>query len=295
MPNCYFFVISSLNHPVYRTLQKKRRALFQKYGLSYSVLINDDNMPRHSTYPPLLEDEVLFPRGGYNPSMTLKFLYAVKLFFRSFASWEQVPDYIVRINATVYIYFPELLRYMENLPTEKVLAGAVIHGKTKFVNGMIMIFSKDVLRNILADPAIFQEKLLQDYDDVVLSLLARPYCLFHDIMPHFVYGNTSENSSPQGVYDLEKVKPNEKDKWIFRIRHEGSQRHADITNWDLLLTYFDQVPENSDLFGDSPLVELPTPRKQESSSIGKWTLFGVLMVVFFLLLFLGIYFLITAS
>lgn len=243
-------MISSLNHPVYRTIQKKRRALFEKYGVPYSVLINTDNTARNTTYPPLLEDEILFPIGGYNPSMTLKFLYAVKLFFRSFPRWEDVPDHIVRINATVYLYFPDLKRYMESLPREKVLAGPVIHGKNTFVNGMLMIFSKDVLRDMLKDPGMFDQKLLGDYDDVALSQLAKPYCEFHDMMPHFVYGNTHENSSPKGVYDLEKIKPLDNEKWAFRIRHDESRRNADIENWDTLLVFFDDIPENSELFGD---------------------------------------------
>ena len=247
---CYFFVISSLNHPVYRTIQKKRRALFEKYGVPYSVLINTDNTARNTTYPPLLEDEILFPIGGYNPSMALKFLYAVKLYFRTFPRWEDVPDHIVRINATVYLHFPDLKRYMETLPREKVLAGPVVHGKKKFVNGMLMIFSKDVLRDMLKDPGMFDQKLLGDYDDVALSQLAKPYCEFYDMMPHFVYGNTHENSSSEGVYELESIKPLENKKWAFRIRHDHSGRKADVENWDKLLAFFDDVPENSELFGD---------------------------------------------
>ena len=246
----YFFVISSLNHPVYRTIQKKRRALFEKYGVPYSILVNTNNTARNATYPPLLDDEILFPIGGYNPSMSLKFLYAVKLFFRSFSRWEDVPNFIVRINATVYLYFPELLRYMESLPREKVLAGPVIHANKTFVNGMLMIFSKDVLRNMLTDPGMFDQTLLSDNDDVALSQLAKPYCEFHSMMPHFVYGNTRENSSSKGVYDLEKIKPLDNEKWAFRIRHDESRRNADIENWDKLLVFFDGVPENSELFGD---------------------------------------------
>lgn len=248
----YFFVISSLNHPVYRILQKKRKALFEKYGLSYSVLVNSENRTQNFTYPPLLDDEVLFPMGGYNPSMTLKFLHAVKLFFRSYSRWEDVPDYIVRMNATVYVFFPDLQRYLEKLPRERVLAGAVVN-KT-FVNGMLMIFSKDVLRNMLADPAMNDERVLREYDDVALTVLARPYCEYHDMMHHFVYGNTPHNSSENGLYDLDAIQPIENEKWVFRIRHDESGRRADTQNWDQLVMFFD---ENLELFGSSNHLDSP--------------------------------------
>ena len=52
------------------------------------------------------------------------------------------------------------------------------------------------------------------------------------------------------MYDLETIKPLENKKWAFRIRHDHSGRKADVENWDTLLAFFDDVPENSELFGD---------------------------------------------
>ena len=250
--SCYFFVMSSLNHPIYRLIQKKRKGLFEKYEIPYTVVMNAPMKAVNSTYPPLMEDEVLYPMGGYNPSMTLKFLFAVKLYFRSFSHWEDIPDYIVRLNATVYVHFPSLFKYLETLPREKVLAGPVIrHLNKHFVNGMVMVFSKDVLRDILSGHSLYEQKLLEDYDDVVLSLLAKPLCGdYIDLMPHFVYGTSSLNANAEGVYDLDRIQPLETEKWMFRIRHDGSHRKADVENWDLLMTFFDEIPESSELFGE---------------------------------------------
>jgi len=275
MSSAYVFIMSSLNHPVYRTLQKKRRHLLETYGLPYTVVMNGEVKAVNSTYPPVEDDEVFYPLAGYNPSMTLKFLFAVKMFFRSFRRWEDVPNYIVRLNATVYIHFPSLMNYLQQLPREKVLAGPVIRAPdATFVNGMIMIFSKDVLRNMLSDKRIHEQKLLHKYDDVALSLLARPYGEYHDMMPYFVYGTTCENSSPDGVYDLKRIEPY---KWMFRIRHETSKRRSDVLNWDRLMAHFDkEVPESF-----TSISTLATPLHNHYS-LGLWIflcIVGILVIL----------------
>ena len=38
--NVYLFVVSSINHPVYRRIQKKRKRLLEHYGITHTVLIN---------------------------------------------------------------------------------------------------------------------------------------------------------------------------------------------------------------------------------------------------------------
>jgi len=241
----YLFVVSSLDHPVYREIQDKRKLLLQEYNIPYSVLINDANRPKHTTYPPLRDDEVLFPMDGYNPSMALKFLHATKLLFRAYRRWEDVPEYIVRINATVYIHFPSLLAYLKTLPRERVLAGPVIFHKTWLVNGMVMVFSKDVLRNMLQDPRMNEQRILDKPDDVALTQLARPHADTHDMMSYFVYGNTRSNSSREGEYRIDTIAPLHQNKWIFRIRHDASRRKADLLNWDNLMAFFDGIEKES--------------------------------------------------
>jgi hypothetical protein len=93
--NVYLFVISSLDHPIYREIQKKRRPLLHHYKIPYTVLINEEESPLNEkkapTLVPLNEDEILYNGAGYNPYMAQKFLMAVKLLFRSYDRYEDIP------------------------------------------------------------------------------------------------------------------------------------------------------------------------------------------------------------
>lgn len=230
--SCYFFVISSKDLSVFDKLNEKRRKLFKKYNLDYSILINESNH-----YTPLQEDEILYPLSGTAPHMSLKFIHAVKLFFRSFKEWEDVPQYIIRTNASVYIHYPTLLEYLQTLPKERVLAGPYHHGG--FTVGMLMIFSKDVLFNMIKDSRIYEDtSLMKLPDDVCLSKLARPYIdSFTDMMSFFMYPGQDEN----GIYNLQKV--DKEKKWLYLIRFDRDRNYFDVQNWKNLMAFFDNESE----------------------------------------------------
>ena len=232
---CYHhFVISSKNLPVYDKISDKRRILFQKYNLPYSILINDMN-----PYLPLQADEILCPRFEANPYQCLKFIHAVKLYFRSFPRWENVPQYIIRTNASVYIHYPSLLKYLETLPKERVLAGPV-HFEGYFIVGMVMIFSKDVLRHIIDDSRLYEPSMMEYPDDVSLSLLAQTYIdKFIDMMPFFMYPGQEEEKN--GIYNLEKVEKEK--KWLYRIRFDQDRNYFDLQNWKNLMALYDDYEE----------------------------------------------------
>lgn len=104
-------------------------------------------------------------------SMTQKFLSAVKMYFRSFPSFEEIPTYIVRINTTVYIHYPDLLA----LPTSRLCVGS----EYKVIQGMLMIFSKDVLLTLLHDPCIYDKQATcsPQNDDTFLDKIVRSYAV----------------------------------------------------------------------------------------------------------------------
>lgn len=240
MKDYYLFIVSSLNHPIYRKVQKERTKILTKYKIPYSVLINeqesDINDKSVSTLLPLEKDEILYPQSGYNPSMAQKFLNAVKLYFRSFPDYESIPNYIVRINATVYIYFPALEQILENLPKEKVLAGPCWDSPKceTFMVGMLMIFSKDVLWNMIHSPKQYEKEIMKHADDVSLTILADPYCKRYNLMDHFVYPNDGDT-----LYEIETIQPFKNKKWFYRIRSLSPNRESDVHNFRRLCQFFD--------------------------------------------------------
>lgn len=241
--NVYLFVISSRNHKVYKEIQEKRRRLLSHYNIPYSVLINhDESSLDDKTVPtlvPLNDEEILYNGGGYNPYMAQKFLMAVKMLFRSYDNYEDIPNYIIRINATVYVHFPSLLKILndENFPKERVLAGP--NWGDMFVQGMVMVFSKDVLMNMLNDPRMYSKKIMKDNDDVSLSVLADPHSKWIDWSEHLCQFRAC-STNDKGVYLPEKIQPIRNEKWMFRINEPENDRRNDPVNWDVLLRYFDE-------------------------------------------------------
>jgi len=298
---CYLFVVSSLNHPIYRQVHHKRKYLLTKYNIPYTVLINADESKLLNPTPtllPLEDDEILYPISGYEPYMTQKFLYAVKLFFRSFASEDDIPQYIIRINATVYVHFPELSHLLQshNFPKDRVLAGYVQqwpwhveqiawhHNEKKGVNGMIMIFSKDVLLNVLKDPRIYSKKYMALPDDVALSQLAAPYCEWYDLyknlyLPLFKPATIDKD----GNFLLDKIKPVNNNKWIFRIRNDNDpSRSGDLRNWDQLLRYYDEDVKDDETF-EPTFTPVSTPVSHKRLYTISLTLLIILLFIYIVL------------
>ena len=271
-PNIYVFIISSLNHPIYRTIHHKRQKLLDYYGIPYTVLLNQAetsvfDTSETSTLTPLEHDEVLFQGDGYNPFMAQKFLNAVKILFRSYRCFQDVPDYIVRLNATVYVHFPSLLHYVASpsFPREKVLAGEHVrtnvdpHGQP-FAQGIMMIFSKDVLWEMLHSPKMYDKSVMRYNDDVSLSIIALDFARIHDTNHHRVSRTHETSNLSTGLYDMEKLNALERKDtefhstlsppvfrlWYFRIHSEDEekdpQRLRDVQNWDILAEYFNEDP-----------------------------------------------------
>ena len=251
----YVFIVSSLDHPVYRELHVMRKRLLQNYNVPYTVLMNEEESSLSDascpTLLPMQSDEILFPRSGMSPFMTQKFLSAVKMYFRSFPNWSSVPPYIVRINATVYIHWPTFTNILNSLPREGLVAGPCHTSDClPFMNGMVLVFSKDVLLRVLEDPRIYDKSLMQHPDDVTLTQLANPHAttkvnlIDYFVHPHknFTEYEIGNHTDEQGLYRLDVIQPRNYNKCIFRIAHK-SDRSIDVKNWQLLLREYqeDQV------------------------------------------------------
>ena len=292
--NVYLFVISSLNHPIYREVQKKRRHLLRHYQIPYTVLINHDESSlddkKVPTLVPLNDEEIMYNGSGYNPYMAQKFLSAVKMLFRSCRNYDDIPNYIIRINATVYVHYPSLLKILndENFPKERVLAGP--NWGDIFVQGMVMVFSKDVLANMLHDPRIYSKQIMKDNDDVSLSVLADPYSKWIDWSEH-VCAMRGCPTDDKGLYLPDKIKPLENGKWIFRICEYDDNRKIDAKNWDVLLKHFHEY-EIVARFDESTRQQYQPIEKKEKPQKGgvvqTWiVVFLIVCVVVFLLSLVG--------
>ena len=287
--NMYLFIISSLNHPIYRQIQQKRRHLLDHYKIPYTVLINHDESPLEDesapTLVPVLEDEVFYNGEGYNPYMAQKFLTAVKMLFRSYSNFDDVPNYIVRINATVYVHYPSLIKTLndDDFPQKRVLAGP--NWNNVFVQGMVMVFSKDVLMNMLNDPRMYSKEIMKDNDDVSLSLLADPYSAWMDWNPYTCWYYRKCPMNKKGVYELNKIKPMENNIWIFRICEHGGSRPIDVVNWDNLLKYYHEyeiVAKHTTTSGPVPMLSLVEEENQKQQKF--YVLVGIVLFIFLLVI-----------
>lgn len=242
MVSYYVFIITSRTHPVYEKVQDMRRILLKERGIPYTILVNhrspDDTIDcttTSTTITPTMDDEILFPDDRMNPWMALKFLYAVRLFFRSGVLDE--PTYIVRLNATTFVDFDRLGAFLETAPKEGVIMGPIVDWGD-FVNGMIMIFSTDVLRSVLSDPRMFEKNMHIHNDDVFLSRIASPYVHTRiDLTPYFA----PPPPDSTGIYT-----PSD-NHWLYRIRSDNisTDRNTDLMNWNTLMAHHQKTTKKS--------------------------------------------------
>lgn len=79
-------------------------------------------------------------------------------------------DYLVRITSTCLINEPALMRFIEALPKNRVYAGQEMtsFGSNPFMSGAALVFSRDVVANIVAHK---QKYRFDMYEDVALGRL----------------------------------------------------------------------------------------------------------------------------
>ena len=165
----------------------------------------------------------------------------------------------------------------DDFPEKRVLAGP--NWNNVFVQGMVMVFSKDVLMNMLNDPRMYSKEIMKDNDDVSLSLLADPYSAWMDWNPYTCPMNK------KGVYELNKIKPMENNIWIFRICEHGGSRPIDVVNWDNLLKYYHEyeiVAKHTTTSGPVPMLSLVEEENQKQQKF--YVLVGIVLFIFLLVI-----------
>jgi hypothetical protein len=146
-----------------------------------------------------------------------------------------------------------------------------------------MVFSKDVLANMLHDPRIFSKEIMKDNDDVSLSVLADPYSKWIDWNEH-VCAMRGCPTDDKGLYLPEKIKPLENGKWIFRICEYDDNRKIDAKNWDVLLKYFNEYDIVVQFDETAQQQNKQQPKEKPKKKIQTWVvIFFIVCVVVFLL------------
>lgn len=104
------------------------------------------------------DKEVYFPiKEGYN-TMGHKLLAAF-----DWALKNREFDYIARVNSSCYVNKSELLRHVQDQPSNNLFAGAIVKGEREWLwGGGQFLISKDVVEKVIANRARFNHRLIED-------------------------------------------------------------------------------------------------------------------------------------
>jgi hypothetical protein len=144
----YVFIITSRDNPLYGEFDKMRRLVLEHHGIPHKFLINGA-LPEGYQFAP---DEQYFEDASFTPGMFWKFFHGCKDLLANGAC----PDYIIRVNSSTFLNFDVIKRdIIPRLPKERCLAGPFFkepHSPIPFVSGTVMIFSRDVIADLLTVP-----------------------------------------------------------------------------------------------------------------------------------------------
>ena len=191
----YVFIITSRDNPLYEEFDKMRRRLMEAKGIPHKFLING---PLPSGYT-LKEDEVLGADPSFTPGMFWKFYHACNDLLGAGAE-----DYIVRVNSSTFLNFDVLANeVIPSLPKERCLAGPYFQEPEvpfPFVSGTVMIFSRDVIADLLTIP-VDHPIIPKFYDDAVISYLLNIWKGYPIInLNHFLIVYSAVHSRDYKIY-----------------------------------------------------------------------------------------------
>lgn len=167
----YLFIVAD-NEDEYKKYYNWHTARAKHYNVSYTFIIIKQTP--NSSLTPINDDTIIY---SGNTTSTQKFVNVLQTYFESFMDAEDIPEYIVYIKADKYVHYPTIKNTLSSLPKEKVLAGSL----RGFYLENLLIFSKDVVMNILNDPIQHSKSILICPTDVALSTLSKPYCEWIDL------------------------------------------------------------------------------------------------------------------
>jgi hypothetical protein len=155
-----------------------RRVQMQRRNIPHLFLINGP-LPVGYT---LQEDEVYYTDPSFTPGMFWKFYWALRQ-----TDAARTVEFLLRVNASTFVDFDRLEDFvLPRLPSQKCFAGHIFDFVsedaricTSIISGTAMIFSKDVLQQLLDIDSTndsIQQIIHANPDDIAISLLIQLYC-----------------------------------------------------------------------------------------------------------------------
>ena len=224
----FVFIISSRNNPIYEQFDIMRRTQMNILGISHKFL-------RNGTLPEgyeMKDDEEYHEDTSFTPGMFRKFYDACKNLY----STNNIPDFIIRCNSSTFIDFNKFnSEILPTLPKENTFAGPIdnyegIYPHT-FISGMCMIFSKDVLYNLITNIPRDHPLTLEYCDDVAISYIVYT---FNNIQPINLLQYTAKCTTfDKFLHHVPELPAN---GIICRVKNEYSNRYeSDIAFWKHIL------------------------------------------------------------
>lgn len=158
-------VISSENFPVFPYLQKiwKSYMHLDPEHIEAYFIKGDPDLPSDSE----IREDIIWTKSdeNYIPGILNKTVLAMEHMAPRLKEF----DYVVRTNLSSFYYFPNLLKYLQNLPRENCYNAFIgyVDG-APYGGGAGIIFSRDLVELMIAD----KHQLMYDkshYDDVVIG------------------------------------------------------------------------------------------------------------------------------
>ena len=224
----FVFIISSRNNPIYEQFDIMRRGQMNALGIPHKFLLNGELPEKYE----LKDDEEYHEDTSFTPGMFRKFYDACKNLF----STNNIPDFIIRCNSSTFIDFDKFnAEILPTLPKENTFAGPTdtCEGVCPyaFISGICMIFSKDVIYNLITNISRDHPFTLEYCDDVAIS-----YIVFTFYNINFI--NLLEYTTKCTTFDkfLHHLPEIPSHNVICRVKNEYSNRYeSDIAFWRHLL------------------------------------------------------------
>lgn len=240
----FIFVVANLEFDYYYHFIQMRKMQFEKYNIPHLFLFEykppDYYKSNNNDYfleldpEPFVFDPSIKTNPGFHPLMIVKFIKGLrKINLDKY-------DYIIRINLSTYINFPQLHNLVYSYERTNLMAGTVLSitladwdiykvDKHKFVSGTCIIFSSDVAKFIasykLDDPILYKH-----CDDTVLGHICLPVVKYLCSKGFLYIGD----NRPISDYEL-------MNNVIIRIKYQLNQRNCNIRRWIYLLKLNDQI------------------------------------------------------